>query len=255
MKINEITDKINELSEIASDIAECHNGKRTSGENTTNNIDDDDDDDDDRKGGVLSMFRKVSSIKTTLIIVGIIIGVVALALLGYSIFHKKKLLIDETANVIDEIKKIGEFTSICYYEELALIDSMKRTTKFTELTHSDITDELVLIAHGKIRAGFDLSKLGEDDIMVTGDTLSIRLPHAEIFDVIVNPSDYEIFVQTGKWSHEQFTAVQSRASGILKAHAEELNLIEKAEETGIKKLDTFFRTFGFSEIFFLPINK
>ena len=252
MKINEISDKINELSEIASDITDCHNGKRTSEENTTKNIDDDD---DDRKEGALSMLRKVSSIKTTLIIVGIIIGVVALALLGYSIFHKKKLLIDETANVIDEIKKIGEFTSICYYEELALIDSMKRTTKFTELTHSDITDELVLIAHGKIRAGFDLSKLGEDDIMVTGDTLSIRLPHAEIFDVIVNPSDYEIFVQTGKWSHEQFTAVQSRASGILKAHAEELNLIEKAEETGIKKLDTFFRTFGFSEIFFLPINQ
>ena len=81
MKINEITDKINELSEIASDIADCHNGKRTSGENTTKNIDDDDN--DDRKGGALSMFRKVSSIKTTLIIVGIIIGVVALALLGY----------------------------------------------------------------------------------------------------------------------------------------------------------------------------
>lgn len=205
--------------------------------------------------GLLSSLGIFSSLKNTLVFIVIIIAVIAVAILGYSIFHKKKLVIDETANVIDEIRKIGEFTSICYYEELALIDSKQRESKFTELTHSDVTDEIVLIAHGKIRAGFDLSKLQEDDIMISGDTLSIRLPHAEIFEVIVNPSDYEIFVQTGKWSHEQFTAVQSQAAARLKEHAAELNLVEKAEETGVKKLDTFFKTFGFSEIFFLPINQ
>ena len=155
---------------------------------------------------------------------------------------------------VDEIKKIGEFTSLCYYEEMALVDSKENDfnkSKLASLTNTEITDELVIIAHGKVRAGFDLSKLDENDIQVTGDTLSIKLPDAEIFDIILNPSDYEVFVETGTWSHEQFSALQKQASTNLKTHAEEFGIIEKAEETGIKKLDAFFRTFGFSKIFFI----
>lgn len=161
------------------------------------------------------------------------------------------LKIDDTANVIDEIKKIGEFTSLCYYEEMALVDQKKRQTRMTELTNSETFDELVLIAHGKIRAGFDLSKLEKNDIVISNDTLSIRIPEAEIFDIIVNPSDYEIFVEYGKWSHEQFTNLQRQATDTLKKHAVEIKLLEKAEESGRKKLDAFFRTFGFSEVFLI----
>lgn len=86
------------------------------------------------------------------------------------IFKKKDLKIDKTANVIDEIKKIGEFTSLCYYEEMALVDSKENDfnkSKLASLTNTEITDELVIIAHGKVRAGFDLSKLDENDIQVT----------------------------------------------------------------------------------------
>lgn len=196
------------------------------------------------------------------IVKGIIIGIIVLAGIFFAfkfdmfsgIFKKKDLKIDKTANVIDEIKKIGEFTSLCYYEEMALVDSKENDfnkSKLASLTNTEITDALVIIAHGKVRAGFDLSKLEENDIQVTGDTLSIKLPDAEIFDIILNPSDYEVFVETGTWSHEQFSALQKQASTNLKTHAEEFGIIEKAEETGIKKLDAFFRTFGFSKIFFI----
>lgn len=195
-----------------------------------------------------------SAIKKTIIIIIVAVAVIALLIIALKLglFSKdRKLQIDETANVIDEIKKIGEFTSLCYYEEMALIDTKERQTK---LTKSDVTDELVLIAHGKMRAGFNLSKLNDKDILITGDTLSIRLPEPEIFDIIVNPSDYEIFVETGKWSHEQFAELQKQAKQILNERAEELNIAEKAGESGIKKLETLFKTFGFSEVFFLPIN-
>lgn len=195
-----------------------------------------------------------SAIKKTIIIIIVAVAVITLLIIALKLglFSKdRKLQIDETANVIDEIKKIGEFTSLCYYEEMALIDTKERQTK---LTKSDVTDELVLIAHGKMRAGFNLSKLNDKDILITGDTLSIRLPEPEIFDIIVNPSDYEIFVETGKWSHEQFAELQKQAKQILNQRAEELNIAEKAGESGIKKLETLFKTFGFSEVFFLPIN-
>lgn len=200
--------------------------------------------------------EQVAKVGTSIKRVIIIIIIAAVVILGLFLAFKfglfrgdRGLKIDDTANVIDEIKKIGEFTSLCYYEEMALVDQKERQTKMTELTNSEAIDELVLIAHGKIRAGFDLSQLKENDINIKGDTLSIWVPKAEIFDIIVNPSDYEIFVEHGKWSHEQFTNLQRQATDTLKKHAAEVKLLEKAEETGIKKLDAFFRTFGFSEVF------
>lgn len=209
---------------------------------------------------VVEQVAKVgSSIKRTIIIIAIaaviILGLILAFKLGLFGKNGRGLKIDETANVIDEIKNIGEFTSLCYYEEMALVAEKERQTTITELTKSEaVIDELVLIAHGKIRAGFDLSKLEEGDISIKGDTLSMNVPEAEIFDVIINPSDYEIFVEHGKWSHEQFTALQKQASDTLQKHAAEIHLIDKASETGMKKLETFFKTFGFSEVFLLPKN-
>lgn len=203
--------------------------------------------------------EQVAKVGTSIKRVIIIIIIAAVVILGLFLAFKfglfrgdRGLKIDDTANVIDEIKKIGEFTSLCYYEEMALVDQKERQTKMTELTNSESFDELVLIAHGKIRAGFDLSQLKENDLSIKGDTLSIRVPKAEIFDIIVNPSDYEILVEHGKWSHDQFTNLQRQATDTLKKHAAEIKLLEKAEESGIKKLDAFFRTFGFSEVFITP---
>ena len=65
-------------------------------------------------------------------VTGIIIAVVAIVILAggafvlykLGVFGKKdELSIDKTANVVTEIKKISEFTSACYYEEIILQES------------------------------------------------------------------------------------------------------------------------------------
>lgn len=115
-------------------------------------------------------------------------------------------------------------------------------------------DEIVIIANGKVRAGFDLTKLKDGDIQVQGDTLSLTLPETEIFDVIINPSGYEIYVEDGKWSHEEVTTLVSNARKELEQNAVAYQLEKKAEEIGITKLKTLFSTFGFNMIFII-INK
>lgn len=50
------------------------------------------------------------------IIVVVVLGVVAFTLYKTGVFNKnEELAIDETANVVTEIKKISEFTSACFY--------------------------------------------------------------------------------------------------------------------------------------------
>lgn len=148
-----------------------------------------------------------------IILLLLLAGVIFLAY-KFDLFPKRTLKIDKTVNVVDEVQKIGEFSTACYYEEVVV-----KNTKSSEINNSylgslvkaDFQDQLVVIARGKVKAGFDLTKLGKDDLIVRHDTISVNLPPVEVFDVIVNPSDYEVYVEDGTWSHDE--VAQLTASG------------------------------------------
>jgi len=199
---------------------------------------------------------------------GIIIAVVAIVILAggafvlykLGVFDKKdELSIDKTANVVTEIKKIAEFTSACYYEEVILQESKASSVVdnsagktvagwFGKESKDLMSDQLVIVANGTVRAGFRLDQLDEDKITVTGDTLSLVLPKAEIFDVIVNPSDFDIYIEDGTWDHEKVVEVENRAIDQVKNDAIKEGILEKATETGIKRLTEMFKAFGFAEV-------
>lgn len=193
------------------------------------------------------------------IIVVVVLGVVAFTLYKTGVFNKnEELTIDETANVVTEIKKISEFTSACFYEDIILQDT--KTSKVVNNAVGDkianllgkneglSKDELVIVASGKVRAGFHLNNLDENHIFVSGDTLIVDFPKAEIFDVIVNPSDFDIYIEDGKWSHEQVTKLEEKAVGQIKEDAEKDGILDKATRSGVKKLTDMFKTFGFSVV-------
>ena len=176
-----------------------------------------------------------------------------------NLFQKDELKIDETANVVTEIKKISEFTSACFYEEIIL-----RETKTTKVVDNSIgnkiatlfgkkeglmTDEIVIIANGKVR-GFNLKNLGDGeladgDIKINGDTLFVTLPKAEIFDVLVNPSDFDIYIEDGTWDEQKVVNIKNKAIDRIKEDAIKDGILEKATKSGVKKLTEMFKTFGF----------
>ena len=252
--------------------------------------------------------------------------------LNLSLF-KHNLSIDKTENVITQIKKISEFTTACYYEEIVFqkdkydykwrkiydkassqdnLRNVKRsassawkkvkgaardaakavkkdddtttrgklasiagaakdiavasgtaaadvaTTSTSEMIDLAKKDEIVLdstkvgtivfIVKSKVRAGFDLSKIEEGDLVVSGDTLAIKLPEIEIFDIVANPSDWEIFYREGDWEDNEIRTIQTMAKADIKNDAIAYGLLEKAESFGKESLIALFKTFGFSEV-------
>ena len=159
----------------------------------------------------------------------------------------KPLEIDPTANVVEHIRKISEFTTACYYEEY-VIQHKKPASDNAMFNSIMATPEIVLMAKGRVRAGFDLGKLSADDISFSGDTLRVVLPAPEIFDVITNPSDYEIFVEQGGWTHEEITELQIGGRERVLANAMEDNILQKADSIGRERLTALFQTFGFGVV-------
>ena len=189
----------------------------------------------------------VANLHTILITMAI---TVAAGLVGYIV---KDMLegpkIEDTANIVQEVKKISEFTTACFYEE-SVIQGSKTTTKkhwYGEKIDT-IKHEIVLTAKCKVRAGFDLSMLGENDLVVKGDTVSIKLPVPKILDVISNPSDYKIFEETGDWGHEEIVAMQSERKEKVLENALEHNILEKANQIGKGRIVTLFQGLGFNVI-------
>ena len=187
----------------------------------------------------------------TPIIIGVIIIVVGGGLFAGFKFNwfRADLTIDKTANVIEEVKKIGEFTTACYYEELALKNSYNDTTSIFGIKNVS-TKEIVIIGKGRVRAGFDLSKLTENDIKTQGDTISINLPKPEIFDIIMNPTDFTTEYESGTWSHESTKPLKEKARVQLEQDAADYGILTKAEESGQKRLEALFKTFGFNTVLF-----
>ena len=199
------------------------------------------------------------TIKIILILIAILAVLAAAAFFamkkGLLDFKGDELEIDETPTVITEIKKISEFTSACFYEEIILQE--KKTRKVVDNSIGNkiaglfgkkeglITDEIVIIANGKVRAGFNLKNLADGDIRINGDTLTVNLPEAEIFDVIVNPSNFDIYIEDGTWDEQKVTDIKNKAVSKIKDDALSDGILVKATNSGVKKLTEMFKTFGF----------
>lgn len=185
-----------------------------------------------------------------------VLVLVAAALLWLKLKPKDEgLKIDETANVVTEIRKIAQFTSACYYEDIILKETKaneslggKVVNTFSKKDKPILEDEIVIVASGTVRAGFDLSKLSEKDIVIQDSILEVTLPKAKIFEVIVNPSGFDVYIEDGTWSHEQVTKVENKAMNKIRKDAINDGLLDKATELGVAKLTELFKTFGYKEV-------
>ena len=197
----------------------------------------------------------VSFIFSNLPLVGVIAAVIVAAWLflfnpfGWNMNLFGKPQIEKTANIVEEVKKISELTTACYYEESVLQKEKIITKKQWFSSDVDtVKNTIVLTVLCKVRAGFDLSMLGENDLVVKGDTVNIKLPAPKIFDVISNPSDYRIFEESGDWKHDEIVAMQVQGKERMLQNALENNILEKANIIGKERIATLFATFGFNVV-------
>ena len=197
-----------------------------------------------------------ANLQAILIAMAVAAAITAIGFGVKALIDANQIKIMDTATVVTEIKKISEFTTYTYIDEL-IIHEKKAEEKESKghifgIGKKDVPDtlrsEIVMIVSGVTRAGYDLGKLSENDLKISGDTITVKLPATEIFDVIVNPSDTRMFVEDGKWSHEEVTAMQVNCSNQMHQNALDRGILNKANEIGKEKVENLFKALGFKVV-------
>ena len=171
--------------------------------------------------------------------------------------ERRGLSIDDTPVIVTKIRSLGELTTACYYDEMVLSRTKQNAFSSSPLGSlardglgKDVDDHLVIIAKGTVRAGLDLMEMTDGDIRFVGDTAYIRLPAPQYLDVIVNPSDFEVFAETGKWSHEEVTRLQDTARQRLLMGADHYGLKSKAYAGAMDAVTELLAASGYTYIRF-----
>ncbi len=174
-----------------------------------------------------------------------------------SIFTSQPVSIDETPILIKEIKSIGQLITYSSSDEVvadsvilttgaAFVNSFNRFSPMPLLPSAE--KKLVLIGRGKVLAGTDLSLLTDTSVSIQNDTLRIYLPKAKILDAILNPGDFETFVEKGDWSQAEVTLVKIQARRKMIAHALQQNILPKAETKAKAIIEDFLGKMGYKHI-------
>lgn len=173
------------------------------------------------------------------------------------IFRARPVVIDETPILIKEIKSIGQLITFTDYDEVvadtviltrgsAFVNAFNRLAAVPLLPSAD--KQLVLIAKGKVLAGTNLFVLTDSSLTIRSDTVTLFLPKAAIIDAIVNPSDFEVFIEKGQLTSQEVTLVKLQARRKLQSRALQQNILGKADAKAKTVMKDFLESLGYRKV-------
>ena len=172
-----------------------------------------------------------------IILLVILACIAAVAMMVIVKSNNKKNYYESLGQTVTEMKKISEFCTAKYIGEVMMQDEVKKFLK---------RKNIVLIVKGRVRAGFDLSKMEVESV---GDTaINLMLPPPKILDIITNPTDIRIFSEKGDWSQDEVNLVANAGRLKLLQLVLDERLLATAEENGKRQITSFFTTFGLKRV-------
>lgn len=113
-------------------------------------------------------------------------------------------------------------------------------------------DRLLLMAHGEVIAGMDLTKLGQSDIEVHGNSVSVHLPQAEIFSARLDSDKTRVYSRdTGLFSSPDpnlESEVRAEAERQLRSAALEEGILKTADTNARQTVHSLLLSLGFANI-------
>lgn len=151
-----------------------------------------------------------------------------------------------SAAVVKELRVLNRYEVASFTIEKVIEAGTTQGNEFQSLLFGD---KILLIAHGEVIAGFDLSKLHESNVQIQNATITITLPKPEILVSKLDNDKTRVYDRKlGLLTHgDQNLEAKARMSAeqsIQQAACQE-NILDEASKNARTQLTAMLKTLGF----------
>jgi hypothetical protein len=182
----------------------------------------------------------------------VLAATVALALAAYLTFTVARwadrgagLHLWNTTSVVHEVQSLSELVTVKYVmDKVVVLEDVKWYGE----------NRVLLLAHGVVKAGIDLKRLAPDDVQISGQTISLRLPPPQVTDAYLDDQASQVIdhstglLRAFDKDLEQ-TARQNAVDDIARA-ARKGGILDDADKRARTELETFLKHAGFASVVF-----
>jgi hypothetical protein len=156
----------------------------------------------------------------------------------------------KTATVVTSVQSLSELVTVKYVLEKVIV--WEDPTRYFGVNIPLGENRLILLAHGEVKAGVDLSQVKENDVSVSGRKIALVLPPARVTDAYLverhtQVLDYKTGLLAPFNKDLEQTARRHALTEITRA-ARQSGIEEDAAERARKQLARFLQTLGFVEV-------
>lgn len=159
-------------------------------------------------------------------------------------------VIPNPITVIHEIRSLARLETVQYtLEKVITVEKGQDQLGFL------FGDKLLFVAHGRVIAGVDLSRMSPDDMWVKNQVLYVRLPAPEVFVVALDSDKSYVYnretglLNKGDVNLEK-TARQAAEKEILQAAVDD-GMLNQAQQNAESYMSRMLRSLGYPDVVFV----
>lgn len=188
----------------------------------------------------------------TQLIIIIIVTLIFICGIYFLFFNNKpSVTIKNGDSVITQIRSLSRYESSEFTVEKIIEAGKNENNAFKQVLFGD---KILLIANGKVTAGFDLSKLSNDDIKVEGTTLRLSLPAPEILVSRLDNEKTRVYDRKLGYLTQGDKDLESvarlSAENSIKKAACEGGILQSASTNARNQLTALIKAFGYTTVVF-----
>lgn len=193
---------------------------------------------------------KISLTKINIFLISSVLLIFALLLSWFFIFRSSPGLINtDRAAVIKEMRSLQRLETAIFTIEKIIDGGTTGSNIFQQFLFGD---KILLIAHGQVISGFDLSQISENDIDVDGSRIRVTLPAPQILTTVLDNTQTRVYdrqkgiLNPGEKNLE--SQARKAAEDSIRKAACDGGILKQASENARKQLTAFLQALGFTEV-------
>jgi hypothetical protein len=153
--------------------------------------------------------------------------------------------------VVEGIQDLNQLATVRWRESVIVT----RESGGSEFEQFLVGEKVLLVAAGDVEAGVDLGSLGRDDVRVSGETVTIRLPEPEILSASLDEEatgvyDRDFGPLNLRPDDDLVEAARAAAVDRIEQAARNEDILDQAEQNAENGIRVFVTSLGFEEVRF-----